>query len=998
MALVTRSFSTVVLLACVALSCFAQDTFWGVNSAGGSKSVGVIYAMTRAGAYTKHYDMERIDGARPTGQMVRWTDGLLYGVATLGGDNGAGLIFSYDPTNGEYLVRASFTAGTIGSGPRGGLTLASNGRMYGVCSTGGANGMGTIFQFDPATNSLLVRVAFAGTANGREPSGTLVEGAGGVLWGTTFQGGANGTGTVFTYQPGATTVTRRYSFDALTGNVSGRAPRTGLTTTANGRMFGIAQAGGAGNGGTIYEIRTTSPYTVTVVKAMDATFGNRATSGGLVRGADGNKLYGTTTAGGTLSGGSFFEVNASTTTAVATKLRDIDANSLRNIAVEMTLGADGSLYGVSSAGGQDGAGSLFRYVPTTNTLSVLGGLASIDGKESYVRLLVHNGELYGATFLGGPSNGGHIFRYANGQLYGLVTFGLTAGSYPRGRLLAATNGRYYGTTLNGGQHGFGVVFSYEPTSGRYTRVRDLQAVDGKYPEGGLTEVNGKLYGLAAYGGANDAGTVFSIDLATHAFTKLADLSSALGSRPLGHFLYASNGSLYTITSTGGANNVGSVLRLVPATGAVTKVRDMVAATTGGASYGRLIQLPGGNIIGTSSSGGAGAVGTLFAMDPSTHVLTVLHAFSGVDGGAPIGGLVRAANGMLYGLTSEGGGYNYGGIYRFDPATSNFEHINDLTAAMGKYPVSELVQGADGRLYGSCKEGGTSENGTLFVFTPSTGSLTNLLALTSATGYHPFAGMVAANTAQPTAEVRLAVKVLLDGPFVPAAGLMRDDLRALSSFPRTEPYTGLGYAHVGGGGGEQVAASVLTNSGSNAIVDWVVVELRQAGQPGTVLRTRSALLQRDGDVVDVDGTSPVRFDVQSGTSYHVAVRHRNHLGMMTNGTVTLSSSATVLVDLSAAGTATYGTDAGRLHGALRTAWAGNTRNDRTILYLGQNNDRDPMLARIGGEIPTAEVTGYWVEDVNLDGKVLYIGTNNDRDVLLGTIGGELPTASRTEQLP
>ncbi|MCB0811724.1 MAG: hypothetical protein KDB87_00895, partial [Flavobacteriales bacterium] len=72
----------------------------------------------------------------------------------------------------------------------------------------------------------------------------------------------------------------------------------------------------------------------------------------------------------------------------------------------------------------------------------------------------------------------------------------------------------------------------------------------------------------------------------------------------------------------------------------------------------------------------------------------------------------------------------------------------------------------------------------------------------------------------------------------------------------EPYTSLGYVHVGDGGNESTTAGVLAATGNDAIVDWVVLELRDANDPTTVVNTRSALLQRDGDIVDTDGSSPV----------------------------------------------------------------------------------------------------------------------------------------------
>jgi hypothetical protein len=73
-------------------------------------------------------------------------------------------------------------------------------------------------------------------------------------------------------------------------------------------------------------------------------------------------------------------------------------------------------------------------------------------------------------------------------------------------------------------------------------------------------------------------------------------------------------------------------------------------------------------------------------------------------------------------------------------------------------------------------------------------------------------------------------------------------------------------------------------------------------------------------------------------------------------------------------------------------------DDKLAYTGEGNDRDPILAVIGGTVPTATVAGYLTADVNLDGIVRYTGAGNDRDPILSNIGGAIPTNVRIQQLP
>ena len=246
-------------------------------------------------------------------------------------------------------------------------------------------------------------------------------------------------------------------------------------------------------------------------------------------------------------------------------------------------------------------------------------------------------------------------------------------------------------------------------------------------------------------------------------------------------------------------------------------------------------------------------------------------------------------------------------------------------------------------------------------------------------------------------VSVSVRAFLQGPYDGGTQTMTDALRSASLLPVIEPYSALGYGHVAGGGGASVPSTVLATTGNNAIVDWVVVELRSATAPATVVATRSALIQRDGDVVATDGVSPLTLYVAPG-NYHVAIRHRNHLGVMTASAVALSGTTTT-VNLTSPATATFGTNARTAVGSTLALWPGNTNFDGQVKYTGTSNDRDVVLTAVGGSTPTNVANNvYSGADVNLDGVVKYVGLNNDRDIILQTIGGTVPTAVRAQQLP
>ncbi len=244
-------------------------------------------------------------------------------------------------------------------------------------------------------------------------------------------------------------------------------------------------------------------------------------------------------------------------------------------------------------------------------------------------------------------------------------------------------------------------------------------------------------------------------------------------------------------------------------------------------------------------------------------------------------------------------------------------------------------------------------------------------------------------------ITISVKAFLQGCYDPVASRMRDDLRNAGLIPLTQPFTGQ-FTFVGEGGTETISPSVLAVTGNDAIVDWVFLELRNAATPSVVQRTRAALIQRDGDVVDIDGISPVQFDMPNGT-YHVALRHRNHLSVMTGTPVALTQRP-ANVDFRSAATTTYGSQAEADINGVKALWSGDVVKDGTVRYTGASNDRDPILVRIGGSLPNNTVQGYFPEDVDLDGTTRYTGANNDRDRILVNVGSTAPNNTRSEQLP
>jgi hypothetical protein len=242
-------------------------------------------------------------------------------------------------------------------------------------------------------------------------------------------------------------------------------------------------------------------------------------------------------------------------------------------------------------------------------------------------------------------------------------------------------------------------------------------------------------------------------------------------------------------------------------------------------------------------------------------------------------------------------------------------------------------------------------------------------------------------------ILVSVRIFLDGAYNASNQLMADSLRVKGMLPLQEPYTAMGFALTAMA---STTPAVLATTGGNAIVDWVLLELRSPIDPAQVLETRAGLLQRDGDIVRPDGGPYMAFCSPGGQQYHLSIRHRNHLGCMT-ATAQVLGTAPASLHFSE-GLGTYGIQAVRQRAGVQLLWAGNTVFDNEILYTGGENDRDAILQAIGGVVPTNTVTGYRFEDCDLDGVVKYTGSNNDRDLILNTVGGVVPTTTRSEQIP
>ena len=997
-------FSTLLLTSAMLL--MGQQTYYGTTASGGSFDLGTIYSIDDNGNHVVGHEMVRLEGSLPKSDLEQAPNGKFYGVTQFGGEFGQGVLFEYDPVTDTYTVRYSFNGASDGGQPVRGVTRARNGRLYGLCSTGGANNAGTLFEFIIGTGAYSVRVDFGGngpgTIGGRpiaklEPNSTAS-----ILYGTTQFGGANGRGTVFSYGtiptsgPGPTVSghTVMHDFVGPGATSTGINPVTGVTRSG-GTLYGVTPSGGPNGSGAFYSVSTSSPFTQTVIRSFTSTDADGRTPQGEPVVA-GGVIYGTTSVGGTTGGGKIFSYDPNTTTFTAVHGFS-NPDGVQSLS-GMRTGADGKLYGACRSGGTTNGGTLFRFDPVGAVFEKLADMAGSGLSAPEARLTESPfGTFYGTCSTGGSGLVGALYRLETSgpSLTSMVPFGFSPASIPTGRMAHGPGGVLIGFATNGGTNASGVIYSFDPGTSQFSVLHDLSFADGRFPQGEPLVIGNTVYGLASTGGALSGGTLFSFDLISSTLTVLEDLGGLLGSGPVAGLVVGPDGALYGTCSDGGSNGLGVIFRY-DLSGSSYSVVHSFSGNEGNDPTCTPV-LSGGQLYGTCAAGGnANGDGTLWRYDAGGGGFQLTQQFNDlVSGSGPGGDLLLASDGILYGTAASGGFQLDGAIYGYDPVQDTLGLVYSFTAAsQGSAPRGALIEDASGRLLGTCAEGGTTGDGSVFRLTIGSGTLNVLHDMDGATGSLPLDGLVA--PAVPVAGVQLGLKAFLDGPYDSGSQLMSDDLRSLGGFPIAEPYTSAGFTHVGGGG-ETIVPAVLAVSGNNAIVDWVFVELRSGSDISAVVATRSALIQRDGDVVDVDGTSPVSFSGVASGSYHVALRHRNHLGVATLSPLSFGTGTTT-VDLSLPATGTFGTEAQRNNSGVMALWSGNVIGDALVKYTGGGNDRDPILTVIGGTVPTATTSGYLDTDVNMDGVVKYTGGSNDRDRILQTIGGVVPTATRVEQLP
>ena len=363
--------------------------------------------------------------------------------------------------------------------------------------------------------------------------------------------------------------------------------------------------------------------------------------------------------------------------------------------------SDGNLYGVTSAGGASGFGTVYRLDPKRHEWSVLHAFAGASDSDHPSSLI--------------QGSDGYLYGTCGGRSYNIDTYNDT--------------GTVFKIALDGSS--FQVLHTFSPMQ----LPENVYNADGATPGGLMQAADGNLYGSCASGDSNSTGNLFSIHPDGTGFIILHTFGPVTGAGANGVLenadgidasvlIQASDGNLYGGCFVGGANGAGTLIKLSPGGSGFTAFYTFGAPSEIGESpFGGLIQGSNGYLYGTCAQGGGYGGGIAFKVSLDGSAFTVLHIFPGLsdggpptntDGAIPQGGMIEGSDGNLYGTASEGGpnGTGFTVIYVF----STF--IRPGINTDGSNPFAGLTEAADGDFYGVTAGGGSSQYGTIFRLAPA----------------------------------------------------------------------------------------------------------------------------------------------------------------------------------------------------------------------------------------------------------------------------------------
>ncbi|NPA36507.1 MAG: T9SS type A sorting domain-containing protein [Chlorobi bacterium] len=363
-------------------------------------------------------------------------DGKLYGTTRYNGKYNKGTIFSFDINTYEYVVTHDFK-GATGFHPRGRLARHTDGKLYGLTSSGYYNNNGSLFSFNPVTEVFKVEHYFGYDASnyyddedGKVPYGGLISFSlndKDYLMGTTFVGGTDDYGTVFLHRS-------REGYKKIVdfNGSNGKFPYGDVVFASDNNIYGTTFSGGTNGKGVIYKI------------------------------APGEDLY---------------EITYSVIYNFGSTTNDGDGP------ISGLMEYSGFLWGVTYNGGDDDLGTVFAYLLSSDMYVKQASFTGDNGSHPVGNLVYYNGKIYGVTKTGGSYDKGTIFEYdlQSSTITVRHNFSDSGDGYEPVGGLTVSNDKLYGVCSKGGSAGTGTFFEFDPATGTINHKTTLDGIWGASP-------------------------------------------------------------------------------------------------------------------------------------------------------------------------------------------------------------------------------------------------------------------------------------------------------------------------------------------------------------------------------------------------------------------------------------------------------------------------------------------------------------------------------------
>ena len=649
--------------------------FYANFATGGSGDAGSIVRVEADGTgLTYIHHLQASEGQKPTGNLIQSSDGYLYGTTQSGGKNDGGTIFRLKPDGTEFAAIYHFSA-LSGRSPRGGVTEADNGKLYGITPGGGFYGYGTIFSVntDGSGFSILLQLRNQAPINsGISPSGELVQGADGFLYGTTRFGGNSNYGTLFKIRTDGSAFTNIVHFGSA---VAGSVPSSAVLIGSDGKLYGMTAGGGALVQGTIFSVNPDGTQYVQLYSfggtgAESSLLGSNP-FGKLAEGSDGF-LYGLVGHGGSNGKGFIFKISKDGN-AFQT-LVNLDDRASYPASGPLTESSPGTFLGMTSMGGSLNGGAIIQIF-SAGEFRVLQDFLQ---EQSSPRNLIPDaaGEYYYGIAGGASSTeGGSIFRISKLGLAYEQLYKAPVGDIIKSIFYASTGHLW----VSGIRNEDGFLFRIKPDGSNQEDIMPYNTAFAQKRASVKTMVESSDGELFAATDGSTGSVFFKIMNDGTGFAKLYDLA---GGRVTGNLLLGSDGNLYTaydykgvfmLTSEGVMSNIFQH----------PNQNDSPEVT-------RIIEMNGGRLGITTKLHGSGGVASshysgVFSIEKDGTDYLNIFQFASKETGSVID-MVQSMDGWLYVVSEYGGTPAKGLIYKVRPDGSSFTKIKEFNGGDGENPT------------------------------------------------------------------------------------------------------------------------------------------------------------------------------------------------------------------------------------------------------------------------------------------------------------------------